>query len=178
MLAFTASLGLIFYRGTMFPERYRGGAFIGQHGSWNRSKFSGYRIAFVPFKDGNPSGPPEDFVTGFIANEERKEVYGRPVGVAMLRDGSLLIEPLVCARRTRLAAGRTVEAFGPGPGRAAIIGRCSRRGDPLASDVLLLCSRSRQHHRSGARAPRPPRPGRGLLRRPRLSDLRPRGPRG
>jgi glucose/arabinose dehydrogenase len=89
--AHTASLGLAFYRGTMFPERYRNGAFIGQHGSWNRSKFAGYRVVFVPFKNGQPSGLMEDFVTGFIAAEERKEVYGRPVGVAVLQDGSLLI---------------------------------------------------------------------------------------
>jgi glucose/arabinose dehydrogenase len=89
--AHTASLGLMFYRGQAFPERFRGGAFIGQRGSWNRSAFSGYRVAFVPFANGRPSGPPEDFLTGFVAAESRREVYGRPVGVAMLRDGSLLV---------------------------------------------------------------------------------------
>ncbi len=89
--AHTASLGLVFYRGSSFPERYRGGAFIGQHGSWNRSKFSGYRVGFVSFSNGRPTGPIEEFVTGFIASEERREVYGRPVGLAILRDGSLLI---------------------------------------------------------------------------------------
>lgn len=88
--AHTASLGLVFYRGSAFPARYRGGAFIGQHGSWNRSTFSGYRVAFVPFVDGRPSGPVEDFLTGFIASEDRGEVHGRPVGLAVL-DGSLLI---------------------------------------------------------------------------------------
>jgi glucose/arabinose dehydrogenase len=87
----TASLGLVFYRAQSFPKRFQSGAFIGQHGSWNRSKFSGYRVAFVPFANGRPSGPIEDFVTGFIAAEERKEVYGRPVGLAVLRDGALLI---------------------------------------------------------------------------------------
>jgi glucose/arabinose dehydrogenase len=85
----TASLGLVFYRGTAFPEKYRGGAFIGQRGSWNRSKFSGYRVAFVPFKDGKAAGPPEDFLTGFIAAEP--EVYGRPVGVVQAPDGGLLV---------------------------------------------------------------------------------------
>lgn len=89
--AHTASLGLTFYRGSAFPDRYRGGAFIGQRGSWNRSMFSGYRVAFVPFANGRPSGPPEDFLTGFVASEDRREVYGRPVGVATLRDGSLIV---------------------------------------------------------------------------------------
>jgi glucose/arabinose dehydrogenase len=89
--AHTASLGLAFYDGEAFPERYRGGAFIGQHGSWNRSEFAGYKVLFVRFADGRPSGPPEDFLTGFIANEATKEVYGRPCGVAVLPDGSLLV---------------------------------------------------------------------------------------
>ncbi|RYZ76342.1 MAG: sorbosone dehydrogenase family protein, partial [Proteobacteria bacterium] len=89
----TASLGLAFYsspkNGTSFPDKYHGGAFIGQHGSWNRAKFSGYKVVFVPFKDGKPNGAPEDFLTGFIANDH--EVYGRPVGVTNLQDGSLLV---------------------------------------------------------------------------------------
>jgi len=87
----TASLGLAFYDGAAFPERYRGGAFVGQRGSWNRSSFSGYQVAFVPFRDGLPSGPAEAFLTGFIADAERGEAYGRPVGVALLPDGSLLV---------------------------------------------------------------------------------------
>jgi glucose/arabinose dehydrogenase len=85
----TASLGLVFYRGEAFPEKFRGGAFIGQRGSWNRSKFVGYRVAFVPFKEGRPAGPPEDFLTGFIASEP--EVHGRPVGVVVAPDGALLV---------------------------------------------------------------------------------------
>ena len=88
--AHTASLGLAFYTGDAFPEKYRGGAFIGQHGSWNRSIFAGYRVIFVPFRNGRP-GKPEDFLTGFIADESKNEVYGRPVGVIMLRDGSILV---------------------------------------------------------------------------------------
>ena len=87
----TASLGLVFYDGDSFPERYRGGAFIGQRGSWNRSEFSGYKVVFVPFDGGQPSGAPEDFLTGFIADPERGEAYGRPVGLALLPDGSLLV---------------------------------------------------------------------------------------
>jgi glucose/arabinose dehydrogenase len=87
--AHTASLGLTFYDGKTFPPKYQGGAFIGQRGSWNRSKFVGYRVAFVPFREGKPQGTAEDFLTGFIANED--EVYGRPVGVAVAKDGSLLV---------------------------------------------------------------------------------------
>jgi glucose/arabinose dehydrogenase len=89
--AHTASLGLLFYRGTAFPERYRGGAFIGQHGSWNRAVLSGYKVAFVPFAGGRPSGPLEDFLTGFVADGDASEVYGRPCGLAELADGSLLV---------------------------------------------------------------------------------------
>ena len=87
----TASLGLVFYTKKMFPEKYRGGAFIGEHGSWNRSVLTGYKVAFVPFKNGKPSGKPEDFLTGFIANAGKSEVYGRPVCTAVLPDGSLLV---------------------------------------------------------------------------------------
>lgn len=87
----TASLGLTFYTGTAFPAKYQGGAFIGQHGSWNRSELTGYKVAFVPFKDGKPTGEPEDFLTGFIADTSKSEVYGRPVGVTVLADGSLLV---------------------------------------------------------------------------------------
>ncbi len=87
----TASLGLVFYRGNSFPEKYRGGAFIGQRGSWNHSSLVGYKVVFVPFDGGKPSGPPQDFLTGFIADVNRSQVYGRPVGVAVLKDGSLLV---------------------------------------------------------------------------------------
>ena len=87
----TASLGLVFYDGGSFPERYRGGAFVGQRGSWNRSEFSGYKVVFVPFDGGQPSGAAEDFLTGFIADPESGEAYGRPVGLALLPDGSLLV---------------------------------------------------------------------------------------
>lgn len=87
----TASLGLAFYKGDKFPERYRNGAFIGQHGSWNRSALSGYKVAFVPFKNGKPAGAMEDFLTGFIADSEKGEVYGRPVGVAVSSDGAMLV---------------------------------------------------------------------------------------
>ncbi|WP_207535639.1 PQQ-dependent sugar dehydrogenase [Desertivirga arenae] len=89
--AHTASLGLAFYDQKTFPAAYQGGAFVGQHGSWNHSKLVGYKVVFVPFKNGRPSGKPQDFLTGFIADKEKSKVYGRPVGVAVIRDGSLLV---------------------------------------------------------------------------------------
>lgn len=87
----TASLGLAFYRHTKFPSAYREGAFVAQHGSWNRSTLSGYKVVFIPFKNGKPSGKPVDFLTGFIADLEKDKVYGRPVSVTMLPDGSMLV---------------------------------------------------------------------------------------
>jgi len=87
----TASLGLAFYNKNAFPAKYKNGAFVGQHGSWNRSKISGYKVLFVPFANGKPSGKPEDFLTGFISNDEKAEVYGRPVAVTVMNDGSLLV---------------------------------------------------------------------------------------
>jgi glucose/arabinose dehydrogenase len=86
----TASLGLAFYDKKSFPEKYYNGAFVGQHGSWNRSVLNGYKVIFVPFTNNKP-GTPEDFLTGFISNEEEGKVYGRPVGVTVLKDGSLLV---------------------------------------------------------------------------------------
>jgi glucose/arabinose dehydrogenase len=87
----TASLGLAFYTGKKFPAKYQNGAFIGQHGSWNRSEFSGYKVVFVPFTNGKPAGPAEDFLIDFIADAKENEVYGRPVCIAMLADGSMLV---------------------------------------------------------------------------------------
>jgi glucose/arabinose dehydrogenase len=87
----TAALGLAFHNGKNLPQRYRGGAFIGMHGSWNRSKMVGYKVAFIPFASGKPAGPMEDILTGFIADESKFEAYGRPVGVTVATDGSLLV---------------------------------------------------------------------------------------
>ena len=89
--AHTASLGLAFYDKNIFPEKYQNGAFVGQHGSWNSSKLVGYKVVFVPFKNGKPSGPPEDFLTGFIDDKLEHTVHGRPVGIAVLKDGSILV---------------------------------------------------------------------------------------
>lgn len=88
--AHTASLGLAFYTQNAFPKKYHNGAFIAQHGSWNRSVLAGYKVVFVPFESGKPTGKPEDFLTGFTVDSQKK-VYGRPVGVVVLPDGSLLV---------------------------------------------------------------------------------------
>lgn len=89
--AHTASLGLTFYQGELLPPRYRNGAFVGQHGSWNRKPRSGYKVIFVPFDDqGRPAGPPQDILTGFI-DEEKGEAHGRPVGVTVDKAGALLV---------------------------------------------------------------------------------------
>ncbi|MBM4263841.1 MAG: sorbosone dehydrogenase family protein [Deltaproteobacteria bacterium] len=86
-----AALGLTFYMGNSFPSRYHGGAFIGLRGSWNRSTPAGYKVVFVPFQNGKPSGPIEDFLTGFLAEEKPNRAHGRPVGVTVWSDGSLLV---------------------------------------------------------------------------------------
>ena len=91
LLSHTASLGLAFYDNEVFPERYHSGAFIAQHGSWNRSTLSGYKVIFVPFDNGKPVRKSEDFLTGFIDNLNKEKVYGRPVGVTVLPDGTLLV---------------------------------------------------------------------------------------
>ncbi len=85
----TASLGLAFYQGDLFPARYVGGAFVGQHGSWNRKPPSGYKVIFVPFANGMPAGEAEDILTGFL--DEEGNAQGRPVGVAVDRTGALLV---------------------------------------------------------------------------------------
>ncbi len=89
--AHSSSMGLVFYDKQTLPAKYRGGAFITQHGSWNRAAFTGYKVIFVPFANGQPTGPAEDFLTGFIANEGESEVYGRPVAVAITKEGNLLV---------------------------------------------------------------------------------------
>jgi glucose/arabinose dehydrogenase len=84
-----APLGLVFYTADSLPQKYRGGAFVGEHGSWDRPRFNGYKVVFVPFSGGRPSGKAEDVVTGFLDSEEKAR--GRPVGVAVDKSGALLI---------------------------------------------------------------------------------------
>jgi glucose/arabinose dehydrogenase len=84
-----APLGLAFYTGESLPQKYRGGAFVGEHGSWDRPQFNGYKVVFVPFTAGHPNGKAEDVVTGFLNADG--EARGRPVGVAVDKTGALLI---------------------------------------------------------------------------------------
>ncbi len=91
LISHTATLGLVFYTIGHFPKRYHGGAFLAQHGSFNRSELSGYKVLFVPFESGYPSSQPEDFLTGFVADLSERKVRGRPVGLTLTYDGSLLL---------------------------------------------------------------------------------------
>jgi len=87
--AHTASLGLAFYEGSALPAAYKNGAFIGQHGSWNRNPVNGYKVLFVPFKDGKPAGAPQDILTGFL--NDKGQARGRPAGVAVDKNGAVLV---------------------------------------------------------------------------------------
>jgi len=88
--AHSAPLGLVFYDGNTFPDKYKGGLFIAYHGSWNRTIPTGYKVVFVPYHDGQPVGEIEDFATGWL-NKETFEVAGRPVGLAVGPDGALYV---------------------------------------------------------------------------------------
>jgi glucose/arabinose dehydrogenase len=102
-----AALGLLFYTGARFPAEYRDNAFVALHGSINRSKLSGYSVVRVPFRTGKPTGPPADFLTGFIArDDEEKQAWGRPVGLLQLPDGSLLVSDDGGNRIWRVSYGR------------------------------------------------------------------------
>lgn len=84
-------LDILFYTGAQFPTRYRGGMFVALHGSWNRSQRQGYKVAFIPFKNGMATAGPEDFLSGWMLAPDKKEVWGRPVGLLQMPDGSLLV---------------------------------------------------------------------------------------
>lgn len=117
--AHTASLGLAFSRTGNLPEAYIDGAFIGQHGSWNRDPVSGYKVIFVPFKDGRPNGKPVDVLTGFLTSDGN--AMGRPVGVALDSTGALLVADDVgnkVWRVTAAAPGPTSEPPQPTPPEA------------------------------------------------------------
>jgi glucose/arabinose dehydrogenase len=75
----------------MFPKHYQGGAFLAFHGSWNRSKRLGYSVNFIPFENGRPSGKIEEILTGWMLSPDEKEVWGRPVAILQMPDGSLLV---------------------------------------------------------------------------------------
>jgi len=86
-----AVLDFIFYTGSQFPAEYRNGAFLANHGSTQGPQRVGYSVSFVPFRDGKPAGPVRDFATGWMMGPDKKEVWGRPVGLLQLRDGSFLV---------------------------------------------------------------------------------------
>jgi glucose/arabinose dehydrogenase len=89
--AHSAPLGIAFYQGSMFPAEYRGRAFVALHGSWNRARRTGYKVISIPFRNGKPTGGYDDFVAGWMPDETNRTVWGRPVGLLVLADGSLLI---------------------------------------------------------------------------------------
>jgi glucose/arabinose dehydrogenase len=89
--AHVAVLDCLFYTGRQFPKQYQGSAFLAFHGSWNRAQRVGYSVGWVPFRDGKPAGGPQDFLTGFILSPDKREVWGRPVGLLQMPDGSLLV---------------------------------------------------------------------------------------
>jgi glucose/arabinose dehydrogenase len=91
MGAHVAVLDFHFYTGKQFPKEYQGGAFVALHGSWNRSGRVGYSIAFVPLANGKPTSGPKDFMTGWMIGPDKRDVWGRPVGVLQLPDGSLVV---------------------------------------------------------------------------------------
>jgi len=91
MQSHVAVIDFLFYTGKQFPTEYQGGAFIALHGSWNRSKRVGYEVAFIPFKDAKPSGPVREFLTGWRVSPESRDVWGRPVAIMQLADGSILV---------------------------------------------------------------------------------------
>lgn len=102
--AHAAPMGMTFYGGDAFPEAYRHDAFVTLHGSINRVDLRGYSVVRIPFRDGGPTGPPEDFLTGFIVRDDDvKEVWGRPVDVLELPDGSLLVSDDAGGRIFRIA---------------------------------------------------------------------------
>jgi glucose/arabinose dehydrogenase len=89
--AHVAVLDALFYTGTSFPREYRGGAFLAEHGSSDRSKRVGYSVVFLPFTNGRPAGAPREFLSGFMLSPDSRDVWGRPVGLLQLPDGSLLM---------------------------------------------------------------------------------------
>jgi glucose/arabinose dehydrogenase len=89
--AHVAVLDMIFYTGNQFPEKYRGNLFLALHGSWNRAERTGYSIAYIPFKDGRPQSGPQELLSGWMLSPDDRRVWGRPVGLLQMPDGSLLV---------------------------------------------------------------------------------------
>ncbi len=120
-----AALGLVFSNGSALPEPFANGAFIGEHGSWNRSSFNGYKVVYVPFENGRPAGKAQDIVTGFIEGDQAR---GRPVGVAIDGTGALLVAD---------DAGNTVWRVAGADGRVTPgpVGTDGQRDSPVTSEA-------------------------------------------
>ncbi len=103
--AHSAALGMQFYDRQTFPQKYRNGAFAAFRGSWNRDRATGYKVVFVPFNNGRPQGYYEDFLTGFLLNPSQPTTWGRPVGLLVLPDGSLLVTEEANGRIYRIQYG-------------------------------------------------------------------------
>jgi len=89
--AHVAVLDILFYEGDQFPDKYKGGLFLAFHGSWNRANRTGYSVMYIPFEDGKPASGPQPFLTGWMLGEDQRDVWGRPVGLLQMPDGSLLV---------------------------------------------------------------------------------------
>ena len=103
--AHSAALGMQFYDRQTFPQKYRNGAFAAFRGSWNRDRATGYKVVFIPFNNGRPQGYYEDFLTGFLLNPSQPTTWGRPVGLLVLPDGSLLVTEEANGRIYRIQYG-------------------------------------------------------------------------
>jgi glucose/arabinose dehydrogenase len=104
--AHRAPLQFAFYTGKQFPASYQGGVFLAEHGSWNRAPRAGYQVVFIPFKNGKPSGDPQPFLTGLVPDPSKSNVNGRPVGIAVAPDGSLLVSDDGAKVVYRVSAGK------------------------------------------------------------------------
>ncbi len=101
--AHVAVLDVLFYTGNQFPQKFRNGLFAAFHGSWNRSKRVGYNISFVPFKDRKPAAGPDTFLSGWMVDPDKPEVWGRPVGLLQMRDGSLIVSDDAAGKLWRIS---------------------------------------------------------------------------
>jgi glucose/arabinose dehydrogenase len=126
----SAPLGMAFYTAQQFPAAYRQGAFVGEHGSWNRSQLTGYKVVFVPIFGGVPQGDAQDFMTGFIT--PRGQVWGRPVAVAVAHDGALLVSDDGSGSIWRVAYGNS---HAPAPKPAAAQGKKSPAPRPRLANT-------------------------------------------
>jgi hypothetical protein len=146
---------MIFYTGDQFPEAYRNSAFIALHGSINRLDLVGYSLVEIPFVDGKPSGPPRDFLTGFIVRDDDvKEVWGRPVDVLQATDGSLLVSDDAGKRIFRISFNGTRQDTHESPCRGGGRGGLGHRSDidPSGDPGSAFVGRARTGWTTSARS--------------------------